>query len=393
MGIKDWLWKNSNEATYREVSCRELFEAAEELQIRKLAFDTCVNMIANAIGQCEFRTFEEHKETKGIPYYIWNIEPNFNQNSSEFIHKLVTNLYTKNEALMISQKRNGEEQLIVADEWDRPDDIPTKPRVYKNVRAGDVAFSTAFKEQDVLFFRLNANHMKPLVDGFYSCYYKIINAAMTDYRWRKGKHWKVHISSTAKADQEFETVFAAMMTQQIKPFLQSDGAVLPEFDGYLYEEVGQDKNTSRSTGETRDLRNLINDIFDITAKAFNIPPVLINGDIANSEDAMNRWLTLCIDPLCENIQEEIIRKRYGFAGWRKGDYLKIDTSTLQHFDMFANAANIEKLVGSGVYSINDILRAIGQPEILEAWANEHYLTLNMANIASAGVPLKGGENE
>ena len=72
------------------------------------------------------------------------------------------------------------------------------------------------------------------------------------------------------------------------------------------------------------------------------------------------FLTNCIDPLADQIQEEINRKRYGYEGWKKGDYLRVDTSSIIHFDMFANAANVEKLVGSGAFTINDVLRAANQ---------------------------------
>ena len=46
--------------------------------------------------------------------------------------------------------------------------------------------------------------------------------------------------------------------------------------------------------------------------------------------------------------------------------------------MFANAANVEKLVGSAAFSINDILRAAGQPTIDEPWADAHFLTKNIS---------------
>lgn len=50
--------------------------------------------------------------------------------------------------------------------------------------------------------------------------------------------------------------------------------------------------------------------------------------------------------------------------------------------MFANAVNVEKLVGSGVFSINEVLRAAGLPAISEDWADKHYLTKNIATLGS-----------
>ena len=75
-----------------EVSCQELFEAAQEYQIRNLCFWICANMVANALGRCEFRTFRNHEEIQEREAYLWNVSPNVNQNSSAFLHKLVARL-------------------------------------------------------------------------------------------------------------------------------------------------------------------------------------------------------------------------------------------------------------------------------------------------------------
>ena len=80
----------------------------------------------------------------------------------------------------------------------------------------------------------------------------------------------------------------------------------------------------------------------------------------------------------------------GFEGWKRGDYVRIDTTTIVHFDMFANAANVEKLIGSGAYSINDVRAAAGQPKISEEWADKHWLTLNIGTMEAAARAAENG---
>ena len=138
------------------------------------------------------------------------------------------------------------------------------------------------------------------------------------------------------------------------------------------------------------------DIFDCTARGFLIPAVLVNGTVQGTADANSRFLTNCIDPICDQLQEEITRKRFGYDGWSQGNFVRVDSSSIIHFDLFANAANVEKLVGSGAFSINDVLRAANQAPINEPWANEHFLTLNIARIQEAAQKLsaqKGENNE
>lgn len=398
MGISIAKWlvsKFGTSGATSDIAYFEMMSALQEYRIRELAFNTCVSMIANAVGKCEFKTYKNGAEIKGSEYYLWNVEPNVNQNSTAFIHKLIYQLYSNNEALIISTKhRDGRELLAVADAFEKPEEYPQKMQEYKGVTVGNFSYDKTFKESEVMHLRLNHANAKPALDGLYDSYIRLVQAAMKNYNWANGKHYKVHVGQIAQAGQvsekEWKEQFSAMMNAQVKPFLDAENAVLPEFDGYQYEDVGGKADAQRST---RDIRAMVDDIFDFTARAFCIPPVLLFGDVAGTQDAMQRWLTTCIDPLCDQIQEEIIRKRYGFEEWKNGNFIKIDTSAILHFDIFGNASNIEKLVGSGAFSINDVLKATGQSEINEDWANQHFLTKNIGAIEDVAAALdgKGGE--
>ena len=62
---------------------------------------------------------------------------------------------------------------------------------------------------------------------------------------------------------------------------------------------------------------------------------------------------------------------------------RVDSSSILHFDIFENAANVEKLIGSGAFTINDVRRAAGQPAILEPWADEHFMTKNISAMTES----------
>lgn len=120
----------------------------------------------------------------------------------------------------------------------------------------------------------------------------------------------------------------------------------------------------------------------MTARGLSIPPALLMGDVAGIGDVNTQFLSFGIDPLCDQIAEEINRKRYTYDDWRQGNFVIMDSSAIMHFDMFNNAASIEKLIGTGAFTINDVRRAAGQPEIAEDWANTSYMTKNIGNIAN-----------
>ena len=388
MGLKFWDFiKPKNGQTKNvEVNCKIFWEAAQEFQIRNLCFNVCKDMIANAMGKCEFKTYKDGEENKGAEYYLWNIEPNTNQNSTAFIHKFIDRLYTNGEALIIATRGSGtKEMLAVADYFDPPDIYPAKPNTYTGVTVGSFTYNKTFYENEVMHLTLPNKDVKKVIDGMYACYYQMVDAAVKAYTWGQGQHWKVHVNHLAQGKEGWAEAFQEMIQAQVKPFIESNGAILPEFDGYNYVDVG---GTNRSGSTTRDIKAMIDDIFDFTAKAMLIPAVLAGGKVESTGDANSRFLTYCIDPLCDQLQEECNRKRYGFEAWKKGNYMQIDSSRIIHFDLFANAANVEKLVGSGLFTLNDILEAIGRTPINETWANKHFMTKNMAALTEVLKPAE-----
>lgn len=371
-----------------EIDCQEMLEAAQDFYIRDLCFQSCVDMIANAIGRCEFRTYRNNEEVREFEYYMLNIEPNVNQNSTEFWHKVIFKLYAENEVLIISTKtRDGRDCLVCADSWTNGDQYPVKQNEYSNVQVGSFTYTKTFREKDVIHLKLNEVDIKPVLDGLFLSYSKLLEAAKTYYITSNGTHMKVHINQISQAQDGWEDAFKKMLEKTVVPFLKSQAGVLPEFDGYDYSVL----NFGSST-QSDEVRKLTEDIFNMTARAFLIPVVLINGNVEGTADANKRFLTYVIDPLCDQIQEELNRKRYGYDNWRSGSYVRVDSSSIIHFDVFENASNIEKVVGSGVFSLNDVLRAANQTAIPEDWANRHYMTLNISAMGEQTRQLEGGES-
>ena len=84
-----------------------------KLAVEDFAIQMAINLIAGAVSKCEFKTLAKGTPVKKGDHYVWNIEPNVNQNSSQFIGEIVRKLLYYNECLVIEQ--NG--QLIVADDF------------------------------------------------------------------------------------------------------------------------------------------------------------------------------------------------------------------------------------------------------------------------------------
>ena len=387
MAINFWRWVKGNAGTQaaEPVPIEDLCEAYAQYAARDYAFKACVNLVASAVGQCKFKTFRDGTETRGEEHYLWNVEPNQNQNASAFLHKIIWQLFTANEALVIeTRRRDGQASLVVADCFEKPEEYPARSNEYRGVAVGQVRYNKTFRENEVLHLKLHHEGVKRTVDALYQSYEKLLGTAMRRYIRANGNHLKVHVDQIARGGENFVETFRAMIEKQVKPFFDGENAVLPEFDGYQYSEFG-----AGAPSDTTDVRRILEEVLDSTARSFLIPPVLLRGGVESTKDAPKRIFTACVDPICGQLEEEINRKRYGFEQWQRGSYLKIDTSAIGHFDLFENAASVEKLIGSGAYTINEVRAAAGSTELDEAWADAHWMTKNISGIENAANEIGG----
>ena len=358
-------------------------------QIRELAFESAVNLIANFISKCEFKTKRDGKQVKDREWYLWNVEPNKNQSSSAFIQKIIHELYRKNEALIVSVTNAAqEESLLVADSFTRRQ-YALYYDVFESVKAGNFTFSKAFTSNEVIYLRLNEGNIKKIVDSVFASYSKLIAYSMDAFRKSRGRRATLQIDNMHGGKEEDINKFFEMMQSRFKAFFDADNAVMPLPNGYKYDEL---QSKTYSSESTRDIRALIDDVMDFTARGFGIPPVLLRGDVAGINDALDLMLTTCIDPLVDKLQEEINRKRNGYGAMKSGTWLTIDTTAIKHIDILSVAPSIDKLISSGVQSVNDILTLIGQQPIDEDWANKHFITKNYVGLDEA-MNAQGGDGD
>lgn len=343
-----------------------------EIYVREMAFWSAVNIIANAVSKCEFKTYTRGKEVKGPEYYLWNIEPNQNQNSSGFLHKLIAELYRNNECLVIEQSG----KLLVADSFNRTP-YALYPDTFTDVKVGNFTFNKTFTQPDVLYFKLSEKNMREVVNAMYDSYARLITYSMRAYQKSRGTKGTFNYDTLPVAGTDERKFFDELITKKFKTFMNSGDAIIPLGKGQSYTDIGSKTYSSEST---RDIRAMIDDVSDFTAKGFNMPPTLLRGDIQGTSDAVDQFLTFCIDPLADMIQEEINRKRIGQVEFSKGTKIVIDTKTIKHIDLFSISTAIDKLIGSGVFCINDIRKAAGDEIIDEDWAWQHWITKNYSSV-------------
>ena len=343
-----------------------------EIYIHELAFNLVVNKIANAISKCQMNIYTYEKRDRNEEWYRWNVSPNPNQSAPVFWAKLIYQLYDNNEALIIPISGN----LYVADSFIVNKQYAFYDYRFESIQIDDFSLSRAFRQNEVFYFQLNNKKMVTYLNGTMTLYTGLIKAAYSSYMASNGNKGFLKISQFAEQEDDFQEYFNQLTNEDFKKFFESSNAVMPLYEGYEYESLG---NTGTQTN-TRDIKALIDDVIQTTANAFNMPTSIAIGNVQDTSKAIDEFLTFCIDPLIRILEAEITRKSFTQSQVINGSYVKFDTTAIKHIDLLDVATAIDKLISSGCFTINDIRKTIGADEIDEPWANQFFMTKNYSTI-------------
>lgn len=369
------------------VPCGTYSGLAQEIQIREVAFQACVNLIASCISKCEVRTYKQNKFDKGDWWYRLNVQPNPNTNATAFWQKVIYKLYEEGDALVIVRPNRD---LYVADSFYRDDSQAFTSNKYRDITIDDLNYQPELAEDQVFYFALADKPIKRIVDEITGLYAQLINAFVSSYTDANGTRGILYIDQIAEQEEGFEQHLEELINEDFKKFYTNPNAVLPLFEGYKYEELTRTTNPGI---DTRDFKAQIQDIFELYSVAFGIPKVLITGDAQDTANAVDNLLTFCIDPILEMIGDELNRKIFTQSDFSSGTYIKWRTNAIRHVDIMNVSSSVEKLIGSGFCCIDDLREVCGMDRLSTEWSTKFFMTKNFSSIEDLLNPAEGEGEE
>lgn len=373
MGFKDWLGetfrkyiKGENNISF-ETLCVDL---SEKILVRDLAINTAINLIGNSIALSKFNTYKKGIETRADDFYTLNVQPNGNYSSSRFWKKFVYKLVYENECLIV--KINN--ALYIADSFTKDTKV-FYPCIYKNVSIDNYNLSGVFSEEEVLYFTLSENNIRRIIDKLYQDYGKLVEYSKTSYKKNNAKRGILNIPTNYPQTQAAQEKLHRLLDEQIQKFYNAEnGAVLPLTNGITYEDISSD--SYKNATDSRDIRNLIDDIFDFTAIGFNIPPQLLKGASNDLESTVDRFIKFSVEPFCEMIEDEINRKFYSKSDYLNNTYMSIDTSKVKTTNLSSLANVIDVLTRNGVNNIDENRELLGMEPLRTEESQKRRITKN-----------------
>lgn len=383
MGIKDWFlsfFKPDGTLNISDPFCGEL---TAEIFYKELAIQACVNLIANTVARSEFLTLEKGKEVRKENYYLLNVEPNQNYNSSKFWREVISKLVYNNECLVMQQ----DGMFYIVESFDKKE-FAFKENIYTGLEIANYSYTGSLMEHEVFYFELHNERIKTLIDGLYNSYGKILKASQDNFKKNNARRGVLNIPASYPQTEKAQKDLEDLLGRRFKRFFDAEGgAVLPLSNNLTYEELASNIGV-KSGSDGRDVRHFIDDVLDFVAIAFQIPPQLIKGDMADTEKALNNFLTFCVNPIAELITDEVNRKLYTKSEFLERTYCKLDTTRVKVAELRDIANALDVLTRIGAYTINDSLRALGMEPIKDDWAGVRWMTKNYEPVEKA---LEGGD--
>ena len=342
---------------------------ADQLAFKELAMHIGISYIANAISKCEFKVYEDHKEVKNKLYYMLNVSPNPNQNSSQFINKFME-LYYYNGASLVVPYRN---HIYCADSFSIDDSNPLIENTFYNVTFGNQQPKKKYRASDVFYFQLDNKKVKDFVDAMYFEYSQIIAQALATFKRTNGTRYKLLLESFRAGDAEFKKQYDEVIKKGLQTFIENNNSVYIQYKGTDLQDF-----SSKTITNSSDIIAMRKETFEVAAQALKIPLPMMYGNITNMNEIVKVFLSFCIDPLADMIGEEFTRQYYSFDEWKNGCYVKVDTSCINHVDILEVGDKVDKAISSGTTSIDEMRERLGMSELGTEFSQAHWMTKNYA---------------
>ena len=353
----------------------------ESLYIKEMALYCAISIIANAVSQCEIKVYKNGEYVRDEDWYSLNIKPNKNESASEFWHKVIERMLRagpKKGALVFEHGGN----LYCADDYSIEEERPFLGNIYSGVVVDGFQLDRKFTASQCFIFRLENVQANRMIAGMYEEYGQVISSAMESYKGTNGISYRLNIEGLQAGDPTFKDEWEKILKDQVRKFTDGSSKVWINYRGRTLEEF--EKKAAAKNSD--DVVKTMEEIFKITGKAYKIPESLMLGNITNMNDVVKSFLTFAVDPITDMVGK-VLTGAYGIEEWMQGNYYKVDTSGVNHIDMFDMANNIDKLISSAFASVDEVRERAGLDAIKEEWSSKHLLTKNYEFTENV---LKGG---
>lgn len=160
-----------------------------------------------------------------------------------------------------------------------------RDNLYDNVTVGGFTFDKTFNESEVFYFKLNDQNIKQVIDNMYQSFGKLLESSIDYYKRKNNMRLLIKGDFLRPQNDITQEDINAMFEEQLKNWFNADKAVsaFQLQEGYTFEDMSDSKSGVANNGTSRDISELINDLFRYIAIALHVPIGILKGDVADVE--------------------------------------------------------------------------------------------------------------
>lgn len=361
-------------------------EIATKAAYEALAVHIAASYISKALCKCEIKFYETGKENNKLyEYYLLNVAPNNNQCSSQFINDLVYKILTEPDGALVI---TSDEKLFIADSFQR-EPYPMKEDIFKSVTIENLTLNRSYKASEVMYFKLENENVKHLIDLMYQDYGTVISYAVDSFLKSHSKHYKMKIDADNINGMSASEYYKKYLTKQLKEFLKTDIGAFPEYRGYSLEEM----KTEGQPGSGDEIVSFRKDIFEVAGSAYNIPKAMMDGNMNNIKDVVNSFITFACAPVATLIGDVITKALYPYEKWTNGNYARVDITAIPYQSIMDMATGAGTLIGNTILKPNEVRKVLGFDMEDEEFLNTFFVTKNnsKADDVMKGIVTESGK--
>lgn len=365
MGIigKIFNFNKSVPMNYWDDLMRQLQGDYDDLHLRQYAVHTVVDKIINVCLLAQFQS-EENSDF----LYKLNYKPNPYYNGNEFKRKIITNMIYNGECLVVKIL----DDYYVADSfsYDEKTKLFTVTTEYSTKEK-------VYSIDDVIHIRYNnvefRNFLNSLSNSYDKLYKRVLDVQMRQQQIRVYAPFKGVSAKNEENSKRFMNFLSGMKKQ-----LENESiAVVPRQDDYDVEEHSQNY-LGRSAEELGTIENMY---VKQVANILQVPPLLFSGDLADTSEHSKNFVRWCVKPIMNEIANEFNAKQTKSS--LKNSLITVNTIECVYVSEFEMARDVEKMIGSGVWTIDDVLVQLGKKRENSKDTTRRYLTKNIGIIEQA----------
>lgn len=383
--ILDKLFKNSEG---EDISFMDVLFGNNDTKnyLYTLAEAHAIDLIAKTIAKCEIQTFEikdkKIQKNKGELYWTLNLQPNYNENGTKFIYKLVTKLLTDKTALVVINKKSKTNLLYIADSYTPSKDI-LYGKTFTDVTILDdednsILLEKTYNQNNSIYYSLRNSDLETASDNFKINTGKLLKAVQKNFINANTPKWRLKNPGGQPTMLDSETKQPISYEEYKKKI--TDGLFSEEEAIIMLSEMFDLINLNKDVkSNLSDFETAISKIGNSVAQKWNIPLDIFYGSKTEKSTGTNDFITFAVDPFFKLIEDGFNISLVGKESFLKGEYIAFNKLNITYKDIIESANGIDKLRGDG-FSRNEINELLGLPKIDEPWADEHYITKNYGDV-------------